>query len=197
MAGSTDNYDLYIWEASDEKRETIDQIANNARKIDSALNNISNKVDSIDLSGVNADIAEAKESIDALEGDIGDLRADINRLRNIEGWKDLSLAAAVTAYGAGFVNPSYRKDPYGMVFVRGLIKLKVSGDPNGDVDLATLPAGYRPKEMMIAMGWASLVGGVEEVIRINVRTDGRIQARTGTSGAVYISLDSIQPFEGA
>lgn len=199
MAGSTENYDLYIWEASDEKRETINQMANNSRKIDQALIGMKNQVVGMDndIDRFNSSLSDINKSIDALEGNTSALRTDITRLRDMEAWKDLALTAFVSAYGAGFVNPSYRKNPYGLVSVRGLIKLKTPGEPVGDVDLATLPAGYRPSGMIVDIGWASMVGGEERPIRINVRPDGRIQARTGESGAVYVSLDSIQPFEGA
>lgn len=191
MAGSTDKFDLYIWEATDEKRETIDQMANNARKIDDALNDLNNSVDALDddITGISSDVTGINQSVVAI-------RNDVNKLKGIEAWKSLSLSSDVIPYESGFITPSYRKDPYGMVSVRGLIGFKTAGTPNGDVDLGTLPAGYRPAGMIVAIGWASLTGGEEKAVRINIRTDGRIQAKTGETGAVYISLDSIVPFQG-
>lgn len=193
MATRTTNYNLYQWEPGDEKRETIEQMAGNARMIDEALKGLDNRIGSndSDISAIQGDIRGIRTDMGNLSDDLADLRDD---LPTIENWKGLPLSSAVAAYGAGFVSPSYRKDSFGMVSVRGLIR--TSGTPSGDIDLATLPTGYRPSGMMVAMGWASLVGGEERPIRINVRTDGRIQAATGTTGAVYVSLDSIQPFEG-
>lgn len=198
MAGSTANFDLYIWEAADEKRETISQMASNSQKIDAALNDLNNSVDALDddIAGVSSDLSQIHRSIETLKSNTSALREEVNDFKNIESWKTLSLSSVVSAYGAGFVTPSYRKDPHGMVSVRGLINFNTSGTPTGDVDLGTLPAGYRPAGMIVGVGWASLPGGEEKAVRLNIRTDGRIQAKTGETGAVYLSLDSIVPFEG-
>lgn len=198
MVIRTTNYNLYQWDPSDEKRETIDQMAGNARMIDEALTGLDNRIktNDTDISGIQKDIDILQGELRELSGDIEEVRNDLYSFSTIESWKDIPLSDVVAAYGSGFISPSYRKDPYGMVTIRGMIKFNTSGTPSGDVDLGTLPSGYRPTATMVTIGWGSLVGGTESSIRINVRSDGRIQARTGDTGAIYISLDSIPPFEG-
>lgn len=63
--------------------------------------------------------------------------------RQSEPWITATLQNLWVAYGLGYATPSYFKDPFGIVFVRGMVKngTIVAGTP-----VFTLPVGYRPPE---------------------------------------------------
>lgn len=82
-------------------------------------------------------------------------------------------------YGDPFPVAGYYKDPYGRVFVRGL----VSGGALGTV-IFTLPAGFRPQYRML---FATLAN--DAAARVDVNQDGQVIHVSGST--VWMSLDTI------
>lgn len=205
MAGSTENYDLYIWEVTDEKRETIDQMGNNARKIDAAISGLSDEVNQLDttvesttstVSRLSSDVNGIRSQVTGLNSRIEEFGETVDPIHNREAWKDLPLSGNVTAYGGAYIRPSYRKDPFGMVYIRGLIRFNENVE-SGNILLTTLPVGYRPSGTVIGVGWVLEGDGEQRPVRIDLRANGEVYARIMNAGPNYLSLESIVPFEGA
>lgn len=86
------------------------------------------------------------------------------------GWLNLTLQNSWVHYGAPFATPQYTKASDGMVHVKGLIYHGNTPTkcPFGQV-MATLPAGYRPRETQIY-----LLDSYANFGRIDVRPNGEI-----------------------
>lgn len=87
-------------------------------------------------------------------------------------------------YGAPFVPPRFRIDPFGKVTITGLL----TGSAANNV--FQLPVGYRPDTENIFIVKAN-IGSVELGARIDVSPGGMVSV--GTAGAVsYLSLDGVE-----
>jgi hypothetical protein len=106
----------------------------------------------------------------------------------VEGWTPMPLAAGWTNYGGGFFAAAYRKDPFGRVDLRGLVK-KDGIPAKGDV-IATLPAGYRPTAHAL---FAVAAGGPGNIYgRVDVFPNGQIQFQQGSAAeGDFSALDTI------
>jgi hypothetical protein len=104
-----------------------------------------------------------------------------------EAWTNLTLVNSWVSYGGTFATPGYRKNNFGEVELRGMVKSGVT--TNGTV-IATLPAGYRPTSdkaysVICNNGTADVIG------YISISTGGSIIFKSGAN--TYLSLDSIPP----
>jgi hypothetical protein len=106
----------------------------------------------------------------------------------VEGWTSMPLAAGWTNYGGSFFRAAYRKDPFGRVDLRGLVK-KDGVPAKGDV-IATLPPGYRPTGHAL---FAVAAGGPGNIYgRLDVLPNGTIEFEQGsTVDGDFSSLDSV------
>lgn len=99
-----------------------------------------------------------------------------------EDWQIPTLLNNWVPFGEDWPSPAYRKDPYGVVHLRGMVK-------NGtvDSDIFTLPVGYRP-----ALATHTTVPGGDSTAdtTIHIYTDGRVHQRTGTNA--WLGLDGIK-----
>jgi hypothetical protein len=106
------------------------------------------------------------------------------------GWANLTLTNGWVAYGGGFASPQYIKGSDGIVTIKGLIK---SGTVTDGTVIATLPAGYCPKDRTL------IAGGVTNAksVRYDVRQTTTGVPANGCSIEIYYgdatwaSLDAI------
>ncbi len=98
------------------------------------------------------------------------------------GWTNLTLQNAWVWYGTIYTTPQYTKAADGIVSLKGLIK---SGTATSGTVLATLPAGYRPKERL-------LLGVVNNgaYARVDILANGNVIAGGAVSN-IWLSLDGI------
>ncbi|MBW4571595.1 MAG: hypothetical protein KME31_27335 [Tolypothrix carrinoi HA7290-LM1] len=95
-------------------------------------------------------------------------------------WQNLQLSSSWANYGTGYTTPQCRK--FGdLVEVKGAIK-KSSALVTNEI-IATLPAGYRPSEIMLLATWAT--GGTS---RIQIEPSGVIRLASGNSSGVGLSF---------
>jgi hypothetical protein len=103
-----------------------------------------------------------------------------------EAWTNLTLVNSWVSYGGVYATPGYRKNNFGEVELRGMIK---SGVTTSGTVIATLPVGYRPSfdsaYPVISNNGSDLLG------HVNVRTTGDITFFSG--GNTWLSLDCIPP----
>lgn len=94
---------------------------------------------------------------------------------------DLTLLNSWVNFGAPFANGGYAKDQFGIVRLRGVVRLGTSAT----AIIATLPTGYRPAfQSMHAIVSGSIFA------RLDVFANGDIQMVTGgTTG--FVGLDGI------
>jgi hypothetical protein len=104
-----------------------------------------------------------------------------------EGWKALPFTNGWGNYGSVWEVAGYRKDPFGIVHLRGLVT-RASGAPAGNI--AILPAGYRPQRgriFAVHTGESPYQAG-----RVNVEADGSVSWTSGAVGETdYTSLDGV------
>ena len=96
-------------------------------------------------------------------------------------WQALPYTAPFSAYDGGVTYPTVQavRTPDRLVILRGLFKGGTAGV------VATLPVGYRPREILL---YGSVSNGTYN--RIDIRPDGTIYAGANTA-SVWASLDSI------
>jgi hypothetical protein len=104
-----------------------------------------------------------------------------------EAWINLTLINGWVSYGGTFATPGYRKNNFGEVELRGMVKSGLT--TNGTV-IATLPVGYRPTSdkayaVICNNGTADVLG------YISISTGGGIIFKSGAN--TYLSLESIPP----
>lgn len=92
------------------------------------------------------------------------------------GWKNLTLASGVSAYGTT-ATPQYRKIN-GVVYLRGAVK----GITQADTTIATLPTGYRPSRPHPYPQLTSTQGNSTNYSRIVIDTNGEITMEGISSG---------------
>ena len=97
------------------------------------------------------------------------------------GWNTLTLNGW-TPYDTGHTQPRYRKGADGIVSVKGLIK---GGNTSPGAVIATLPAGYRPKERLCISGVAGAAHS-----RIDILPNGQIIVG-GYVNSGWTSMDNI------
>jgi hypothetical protein len=83
-------------------------------------------------------------------------------------------------YGSGYAVASFGKTQQGIVYLKGLVKDGTLGST-----IFTLPAGYRPTEIMLFPAWTLNVATVV-FARIEVLSDGTVKAVGGGNTAVGI-----------
>jgi hypothetical protein len=107
----------------------------------------------------------------------------------IEAWRPLE-------YGIGWgpqASPdhppaAYRKDSFGIVYLRGVAAMPNSVPSNGEV-IATLPVGYRPQYRILVL---AMTGSPTAVGRLNVLTNGQIVWVDGATGeSDFTSLNGV------
>lgn len=101
------------------------------------------------------------------------------------GWISPALQNLWVPYGGQFSPPGYRKDKYGRVHIRGLIK---NGTTTNGTTLFTLPVGYRPEAGRRGI-FPAETGGSGNQARIDVLPDGTVICQLASNG--FLSLDNI------
>lgn len=104
-----------------------------------------------------------------IEASILTIAKTIGNANQLEtGWIDLTLENGWVVYSSTYATGQYRRDKNGMVHLRGLIK-------NGTgINIATLPAGFRPAiTELLATATSNNVFG-----RVDIDPSGVIIART-------------------
>jgi hypothetical protein len=101
-----------------------------------------------------------------------------------EAWIAPTLLNGWVNYGAPYDNAGYRKEPAGLVRLRGVIKNGTIA--NGTV-LFNLPVGYRPSAQRSI---PSYQGGADDAIRLEVATNGDVSA-TGLANNFNLLLDGV------
>lgn len=85
------------------------------------------------------------------------------------GWIDLPLASGITSYSAA-QSPQYRRIN-NTVYIRGAVK----GIKQDKTIIGTLPTGFRPTKVVSFVQNMSMSGGVANMVRWQVQTDGDIE----------------------
>lgn len=100
-----------------------------------------------------------------------------------EKWKPLPPYDTTVDFGSGFQVAQYRKDPLGLVRVRG--EITTSGAHGADHTIALLPPGYRPPSTTVfVVGDSS--GSTAGLIEIH--PDGRIDHIAGAHTQISLNL---------
>lgn len=120
-----------------------------------------------------------------------------------ESWHEVGAAGEpayqgnFSAYSAGY-EPAFRKDPFGMVHLKGLMKHTSTAMPEWSSHAFTLPVGYRPDQGSGWFGTGSCVTNASAygVAATFVHADGRVALLKAITGAIgpsngYLSLDGI------
>lgn len=107
-------------------------------------------------------------------------------LANLEDWHEVG-AADEPPFENSWVNfdttthqqARFRKDPFGTVFVEGVVK-------NGTMAAAifTLSAGYRPGRRLV---FSAMTGGTDADAEVDVETSGVVKVQTGTNAFAFIN----------
>ncbi|MEH3052384.1 MAG: hypothetical protein PGN13_00050 [Patulibacter minatonensis] len=106
----------------------------------------------------------------------------------IEAWKAIPLVNNWANLGNGYEEAGYRKDPFGVVHLRGVIR-RVDGAPTG-IQIATLPEGYRPARSRTFSVEAGMPAATPA--RVDVHASGELGWAAGPTGEPdYTSLDGI------
>jgi hypothetical protein len=101
------------------------------------------------------------------------------------GWTSLTLQNSWIYYGAPFSTPRYTKSTDGMVLLKGLIS---AGTVASGTVIATLPAGYCPKQQLLT---TTVAGGAWASINILPGSGSGCNVIVGAASATWTSLDSI------
>ncbi len=135
------------------------------------------------IQGLKGDVgATGAQGIQGLKGDKGDTGATGATPDPAPGaWQDLSLSTSWSNYATGYTTAQCRKYTSGLIEVKGI--LKKSGTLTANEIMCTLPANYRPSEIMLLATWAS--GGTS---RITVETGGVIRLNSGNAGGVGLNF---------
>lgn len=90
-------------------------------------------------------------------------------LRSDSGWIDLPLASGISAYSTA-QSPQYRKIN-NTVYIRGAVK----GIKKDKTIIGTLPISFRPTKVVSFVQNMSMSGGVANIARWQIQTDGDIE----------------------
>lgn len=105
------------------------------------------------------------------------------------GWMDLPLADGISSYSSA-QSPQYRKIN-NTVYIRGAVK----GIKTDKTIIATLPVGFRPTKVVSFVQNMSMSGGVANMVRWQVQTDGDIEMQytdhslSEYTGSEWFALD--------
>lgn len=105
------------------------------------------------------------------------------------GWLDLPLADGISSYSSA-QSPQYRKIN-NTVYIRGAVK----GIKTDKTIIATLPVGFRPTKVVSFVQNMSMNGGVANMVRWQVQTDGDIEMQytdhslSEYTGSEWFALD--------
>lgn len=107
------------------------------------------------------------------------------------GWTAPTLANSWVDYGGGYETAGYRRDPGGIVRLKGVVK-----NGTAAATLFTLPVGYRPDEVAIYIVKGRTSGGTYGDARVDVDPSGAVSlsANAGISpggAAAWVSLAGI------
>ena len=91
-----------------------------------------------------------------------------------------AFGGAWTNYGSGFDGAAFYKNPFGHVYLSGLVK-------SGTGAIFNLPAGYRPAASLL---FSVHTGEPHTFGRIDVAASGAITQASGNNG--YVSLSTVQ-----
>jgi Collagen triple helix repeat (20 copies) len=119
------------------------------------------------------------QGIQGVKGDTGATGATPDPAPS--AWQDLSLSTNWSNYATGYTTAQCRKYTSGLIEVKGILK-KSSTLVTNEI-MCTLPANYRPSEIMLLATWAS--GGTS---RITVETGGAVRLNSGNSGGVGLNF---------
>lgn len=96
-------------------------------------------------------------------------------------WTTLILVDSWVAFGIPYATPSYRKDQFGKLKLKGVVK-------DGSGVIANLPVGSRPTEDLTFIVLSN--NGTNDIVgRVTITSTGDIQFVSGSN--VLLSLDSI------
>ena len=98
-------------------------------------------------------------------------------------WTGLTFQNGWFNYGGIFSTGAYTKSADNIVSVRGLVR---PGTNTSGTVIATLPAGYRPKERLLLT-----VVSQEVAARVDIESNGQITMQAGSQGT-WLSLDGIR-----
>jgi len=98
-------------------------------------------------------------------------------------WVTPTLLNSWVDFGGAFATAQYRKDSFGVVHLKGLIK---DGTTTSATVLFTLPTGHRPTLQRVFVTSTSTAG---TSARVDVEADGDVSIQSGS--ATYLSLDGI------
>jgi microcystin-dependent protein len=125
-----------------------------------------------------------------------------NSAAPIDVWHALPYASAWADLGGGWQAGQYRRDPLGMVQIRGIVRCSANFTFNStNAVIATLPVGARPLLSLLVDCPATDAGGASQNGHVTIAiattgtltlvysSDGRIT--TGASGS-YVSLEDIE-----
>lgn len=120
--------------------------------------------------------------ITALETQLDSLEADFAALETsliVEDWHAPTLLNGWVNAGAPYLNAGYRKDPFGVVHLRGMV---ITGTVN--TVLFTLPVGYRPSASMYFT-----ITSAASVARLLIEATGNVTITQGSS--TWTSLNGV------
>lgn len=99
-----------------------------------------------------------------------------------EAWIAPSLENSWVNFGGGYTVAGYYKDAFGVVHLKGMVK---DGTSLNAV-IFTLPAGYRPSEIM---GFSGVSNDVWT--GITVQTDGSVAVSEATGSTAFVGINGI------
>lgn len=105
---------------------------------------------------------------------------NVESIRYIGGVGQPAFQNSWVAYAGGYEEPGFYKDPFGRVYLSGLMKSGTFTTP-----AFTLPVGYRPRAAMIFSG----IDGADTAKRVDVAATGEVVPQAGNNA--YISLTQI------
>lgn len=132
----------------------------------------------------------AGNQTDDLIDEIGKLRRQLDELSrsvgHVEYWHTLGstdeplLNSPWESVGGNYAIPSYYRDPYGRVWLKG----RIAGGASGSV-VFQLPLGYRPSEYAPLSSIAN-----DALARLEIRPNGDVVFLAGTA-STYLDLDGL------
>ena len=88
-------------------------------------------------------------------------------------------------FGSGWAPLSFRKDPFGTVFVQGVVK--TGSSVSAGATITTLPTGYRPEFHHLFAQEGSPGSG--QHCRVDVESDGEIVYRGATGTVAHLGVE--------
>jgi hypothetical protein len=130
------------------------------------------------------ELATAAEAVGGTDATRAVHPAGLKAAITSEAWIAPTLVNSWVNFGSTYDTAGYRKNPLGMVELKGLVK---DGSAGGNA-IFTLPVGYRPAA---DKRFASIRGG-SGMARIDVRTSGAVEASEVFGDNTYLSLEGVR-----